>query len=591
MKEPESHVRLAHGGDPPYTHKRIGLLKKPSGFENPSVMATPSPPARRVQLASLAFPAFACGVAFFWRLGGVGLLGPDEPRYAQVAREMWARGDWITPTLGGTTWFEKPALLYWLSGLSYQLTGFNEWGARLPSAVAATLTVLALACLRPARLGWTAAVMTATSPLTLAFGRAAAFEALLTLAVTGSILMFYLSSEATRQGCATTATGARTLFYVCLGVGLLAKGLIGVVLPLGALTLYALMTPDIRRRPWAFIRTLRPLTGLLITAAVAGVWYVPVIALHGWAFIEEFFIAHHFQRFTSNRFRHPGPAYYYAPILFLGLLPWTPFLLVGFFHSLPPMRWTRRTENTSDQASQTLIRLSLAAFTFPILFFSFSGSKLPGYILPAVPFAGLLAAYGFWNLSAAARTLWLAVTGLSLVGLYIGLEITAYKYLSKKMLGAFGLFVGGLLLTGVGVLAVYARRPSHALLCLAGGMLGLVVRLTAHFPAVEATFSSKGISAVIDRTARPGELVAFFHCREYAPVFYNPAHTGCCDAVREPYHLPNPAAVAAAVAERRTLLVVFPAVRAEALRSPAYTVTPLGAAGRFALARLESTQP
>lgn len=558
-------------------------------------MAISSRPERRVQLGFLVFPALVCGVAFFPRLGGVGLLGPDEPRYARVAWEMWTRGDWITPTLGGTTWFEKPALLYWLIGLSCRITGFNEWGARLPSAVAATLTVLALACVRPARLGWTAAVMTATSPLMLAFGRAAAFEAVLTLSVTASILMFHLSSEADRRERTTTAVVARTLFYVCLGIGLLAKGLIGVVLPFGALTLYALMTPDIRRRPWSFIRTLRPLTGLPITAAVAGVWYVPVITHHGWAFIEEFFIAHHFQRFTSNRFRHPGPPYYYAPILLLGMLPWTPFLLVGLYRSLP---WTRRTgktentpENTSDEASQTLIRLALAAFAFPVLFFSFSGSKLPGYILPAVPFAGLLAAHGFWSLSARLRTLCLGVAGLGLVGLHIGLEIAAHKNLLGKILDGVSLFVGGLLLAGLGVSAVYVRRPSCALLCLAGGMLGLVLRLTTYFPAVEAKFSSKGVSAVIERTARSGELVAFFQCREYAPVFYNPAHTGCCDAAREPYHLPDPAAVAAAVAERRTLLVVFPAVRAEALRSPAYTVTPLGAAGRFALARLESTQP
>lgn len=85
-------------------------------------------PSRSDAAYLAAYLALACGIAFFWQLGNLGLVGPDEPRYAQVAREMWQRGDWLTPTLGGTTWFEKPALLYWLMGFSFQLVGFNEWG-------------------------------------------------------------------------------------------------------------------------------------------------------------------------------------------------------------------------------------------------------------------------------------------------------------------------------------------------------------------------------------------------------------------------------------------------------------------------------
>ena len=556
----------------------------------------PVPPLMPIRLELLAL---VCGVAFFWQLGSVGLIGPDEPRYARVAWEMWTHGDWITTTLGETPWFEKPALLYWLIGLGYQVVGVNEWSARLPSAIAATLTVLILTGLRPVELGWTAALVTATSPLMLAFGRAATFEAILNLSVTASLFMFYLHYMAARQERTTAASLTWVLFYVFLGIGLLAKGLVGIVLPFGSLLVYALLTPDIRRHPRAFLRTMRPLSGLLITAAVAGVWYVPVIVRHGWTFVAEFFIAHHFQRFTSNRFRHPGPVYYYGPVIILGMLPWTPFLLVALYRNVRHLWRANDVEHTSqetcqstfEKASQTLTQLALAAFTFPLLFFSFSGSKLPGYILPALPFGGLLAAYGFWSLSARVRTLWVGVAGLTQVGLYIGLQIAIHKILLEQTLDAVPFFAGGLLLTGLGVGALYVRQPAHTLFCLTGGMLGLVLWLTTYFPAIEAKFSSKGICSVIDRTARPGELVTFFGCREYAPVFYNPAQTSCCDAAREPYQLPNPAAVAAAVAERGGLLVVVPTARLAALRSSDYTLTSLGQAGRFTLVRLESTQP
>ncbi len=543
----------------------------------------------------VAFLALACGFAFFWQLGSLGLLGPDEPRYAQVAREMWERGDWVTPTLGGTTWLEKPALLYWLIGLSYQLTGYNEWGARLPSAVAATLTALALGAALPVRLGWSAAVIAVTNPLLLAFGRAATFEAILTLAVTSSILMFHMSLEAARQGRALAAAGARRLFYASLGVGLLAKGLAGLVLPLGSLALYALLAPEIRRHPRQTLRALRPLTGSLILLGVAGAWYIPVIAQHGWAFIEEFFIAHHFQRFASNRFRHPGPAYYYAPIVLAGLLPWTPFLLAGLCHSLfaifTPSAAATDSESASLHAPASLVRLALCSFSFPILFFSASGSKLPGYILPAIPFASILAAYGLWKLSDRMRIACLAIAGLSQVGLYIGLQIFIHKTLSEQTLSLAKLLPGGLLIIALGASAIYARQLTQAVVRLASVMLALVIWLTTYFPLIELKFSTKALSPIIARASRPGEKVAFFHCREYAPVFYNPAQMTCCDAAREPSQLPDLAAVEAEVARRGALLVVFPqGKRSDLATSSAYAFESLGEAGRFALARVASAQ-
>ncbi|WP_246840665.1 glycosyltransferase family 39 protein [Chloracidobacterium aggregatum] len=549
-------------------------------------------PSRSDAAYLAAYLALACGIAFFWQLGNLGLVGPDEPRYAQVAREMWQRGDWLTPTLGGTTWFEKPALLYWLMGFSFQLVGFNEWGARLPSAVAATLTVLLLGTLRPP-LGPAAALLAATSPLMLAFARAATFEALLTLAVTTATLAFHLSFEAARQARPTRVRLTLYLFYVALGVGMLAKGLVGLVLPLGSLLFYLLLTPDLRRRPWETLRHLRPLTGSLLVLAVAGLWYIPVIVRHGWPFIEEFFIAHHFQRFTSNRFRHPGPVYYYLPVLLAGLLPWSLWLIAGLYRAVRPVQPSAEghetSENTSTDDDKPLVRLALCGFITPLLFFSFSGSKLPGYILPAVPFAALLAAHGLYRLSGRQHLLGLCLASLSQLGLYIGLQLATCKLSEEKLLSAPEFFSGGLLVTALGLSALHARQRMSGLFRLVLVQLGLVLWVTAQFPVLEPRFSTKSLTALMARQAQPAELVVFFRCREYAPVFYNPDHTTCCDAAREPNQISDPADLAAIVARRGTLLVIFPQRERPALEAETWTVRLLGTSGRFALARLTAT--
>lgn len=564
-------------------------------------------PARRSpSLSNLPSLVLAGGLAFFWQLGNLGLVGPDEPRYARVALEMWQRGDWLTPTLGGAPWFEKPVLLYWLMGLSFQWVGINEWGARLPSAIAAALTVLLLGSLRSS-LGPVAALLAATSPLMLAFARAATFEALLTLATTAATLAFYLSFEAARHARPTHASLTRYLFYVALGVGMLAKGLVGLVLPLGSLGLYILLTPDLRQRPWMTLRHLRPVTGSLLVVIVAGAWYIPVTVAHGWPFIEEFFIAHHFQRFTSNRFRHPGPVYYYVPIVLAGLLPWSPWLVAGLYRwirpgqpSVAPPEAAENTsentsgnilENTSAQRDESLVRLAFCGFITPLLFFSFSGSKLPGYILPAVPFAALLAAYGLHRLSSGQHLVWLSLASLTQVGLYIGLQLGVLELGAKKTLSAAPFVLGGCAVLGLGISAIHARTRPSGVFRLALAQLGLVLWLTTQFPILEPQVSTKPLTTTIAQYAQPGELVVFFRCREYAPVFYNPGHTTCCDAAREPNQLSDPAALAEAVVRHHSLLVIFPHREQAALDTKAHTFSLLRTAGRFALARLATTTP
>ena len=135
-----------------------------------------------------------CYVLFFHELGGIGFLGPDEPRYAAVAREMYLSGDYITPRLLGETWFEKPALMYWLAALGYALFGIGETGARFPSALGATLSVFLIYwCGRrlfTRGIGFSAALILATSIGFFGLARAASMDMLLTSSLTAALAFF-----------------------------------------------------------------------------------------------------------------------------------------------------------------------------------------------------------------------------------------------------------------------------------------------------------------------------------------------------------------------------------------------------------------
>lgn len=315
------------------------------------------------------------------------LVGPDEPRYAQVTREMFEHHDFITPTLGGHTWFEKPALLYWLMMTNYALFGVSEWSARAGAAAFGILTIMLTGWLGAhveranpddglSGFGLLSAAALASSAGLIVFSRAASFDILVTATITASLALFFVAEI---EGDKRRRTALLAGFYAAMGLALLAKGLIGVVLPCGIVGVYFLL-----RREWpsrAFLRSVW--WGALLTVAVASVWYAPVIRQHGWSFIEEFFVQHHFARYVSDKYHHPQPFYFYVPVMALFALPWTCFLAVALWNA---RWWSWRALTVKDKLRVFALAWTLA----PILFFSLSGSKLPGYILPALPGAALL---------------------------------------------------------------------------------------------------------------------------------------------------------------------------------------------------------
>jgi 4-amino-4-deoxy-L-arabinose transferase-like glycosyltransferase len=428
-------------------------------------------------------------VAYFYGLGAVPLMGPDEPRYAQVAREMFGRGDWVTPTLGGHTWFEKPALLYWLMELAYGLFGVTEFASRAGSAVAGVLTVLLAGwAARRAEfesredlrgLGVTCAAVAASTLGLLVFARASSFDTLLTTTVTGALACFYRSEVERGAGRRTWLVG----FYGFVGASLLAKGLAGVVIPGAVVVVYYAF-----RRRWPGLVRLGVPWGALLVLMVAATWYGPVIARHGRAFVDEFFVQQHFARYVSNKYHHPQPFWFYLPVT-LGLaLPWTAYLVNG-------IAGAAGTNARAEDAGSKLRVLALAWLVVPVLFFSASGSKLPGYVLPALPGAALLAGDGLHRyLRGAGGLAAMRLTGLlALLAFGAGVALLVFHVgdFGELLRGLSPVYVTALLLpSGFAALAaLFAPRRRTlcavsvvgatlltAVLVVAGGVLGRVTQ-------------------------------------------------------------------------------------------------------------------
>jgi 4-amino-4-deoxy-L-arabinose transferase-like glycosyltransferase len=332
---------------------------------------------------------FLAVIAFyFYGLGHMPFVGPDEPRYVQVAREMFLRGDLVTPTLGGHTWFEKPPLLYWMMMASFCLFGLSERAARLGPALSGLLTVFAVfwTARRVCRSSiahqftgfapWSAIIAASTLGI-IVFSRGVAFDIVVTM-TTAWALSFFLVSEL--EANENRRRGFLYAFYVFIGLSLLAKGLIGLFIPFSVIGLYQLLRRQFPAR--SFLLTFW--WGFPLAFVVASTWYVPVILKHGWPFIDEFFIQHHFARYLSNKYRHPQSFYFYLLILIPLSLPWTAFLIEGLVKA---RRWRLRSTDSLDR----LRVFALAWLLMPLAFFSFSGSKLPGYVLPVLPAGALIA--------------------------------------------------------------------------------------------------------------------------------------------------------------------------------------------------------
>lgn len=458
---------------------------------------------RRIQPSHLLLILVFVWVQFFLDLGGLGLVGPDEPRYAQVAREMLVSGDFVTPRYFGEPWLEKPVLYYWLASAAYWLFGISEFAARLPSALAAVLGVFCVYFVGRQREGplegLFSGLILAGSILFFSLARAASTDMVFSaaMAVAWTVLFFLLFGD---KGLwrDSPASGPRLglllVFYAFLGLATLAKGPAGFVLPLVSLAVFLGLTGRME-----LAARFRPVTGVLVLLAVVLPWYGLCTLANGWGFVEEFLVRHNLERFFTDRYEHPQPFWFFPAVALIGFFPWSLQLIPSarglFRHG---GRWR------SLAAAQDLF-LWLWLLT-PLVVFSLSRSKLPGYLLPAAPAIALLIGHQvrLWLKPEpeGARPPWFKdfffyqALCLILTGLALPFYATRLNLPVESLAG-----VASGLLAGTGVLALlfyWRRRRTASLACyLAAVALAVVLVTGGVFPRVDAAESSRQLAGFL----------------------------------------------------------------------------------------------
>ena len=310
----------------------------------------------------------------------------DEGRYSEIPRYMAHSGDWVTPRLNGIKYFEKPPLQYWATAAAYNVFGEHHWTARLWPALTGFLGVLLIfhvgARLYCADAGLYAALVLASSLLYAGMAHILTLDMGLTFFL-GLTMAGMLLGLDPRADARTNRVWMHVAAAGC-ALAVLSKGLIGIVLPGAVIVLYMLV-----KRDFALVRRLHLVTGGLLFLAISAPWFVAV-SLANPEFPQFFFIHEHLARYTSTIHQRYQPWYYFIPILLLGILPW----LVTLFDAL--LRALRQPRTAGFDA--TLFLLLWSGFIF--VFFSFSGSKLPSYILPMFPALALLIAVRLTTISA-----------------------------------------------------------------------------------------------------------------------------------------------------------------------------------------------
>ena len=298
---------------------------------------------------------------FYFNLGGVPLFDLDEGAFSEATREMISSGNYLTTYLNGALRFDKPILIYWLQAASVHLFGLNEFALRLPSALAATAWVLLLYRFAKRYYDQTvalmAALMMATTLQITIIAKAAIADSLLNLLIAASMFLVYLYYEKRKKKYLYAL-----FFFIALGT--LAKGPVAILVPLAVSFLFLASKKELK----LWLTTIFNPLGILIFLIVAGPWYVLEYLDQGQAFIDGFFLKHNLNRFNTSFEGHSGSLFYYVPVLLVGMLPYTSLLL-------------RSLKDIRGWFTDDLLRFLAIWSLFVFLFFSFSGTKLPHYII------------------------------------------------------------------------------------------------------------------------------------------------------------------------------------------------------------------
>ena len=367
--------------------------------------------SHRSGASTLTLAALAIGVACLWflTLDARHLLPSDEGRYASIAREMLASGDWVTIRYNGVKYFEKPPFQMWMTALAFQAFGIGEWQARLWTALsgAAGLVMTAIAAARwyGMRVGMLTALVLLAAP---AWNIGGHFNSL-DMGLSGALAVVLASVLIAQHASASPASRRNWMLvaWAAMSIAVLTKGPVAIALSGLVLVLYSVLARD-----FVIWRRLHLGVGLLVLAVIVAPWFV-LVSQRNPEFASFFFVHEHLQRYLSPVHHREGAWWYFVPQLLMGFLPW---LALSW-----PIVKVVRTE-PADAGFRPLLLLAVWAAAI-FVFFSASSSKLPGYILPIYPALAILAACALDRL---APTQWRRQVVVAIAVVLIGCVATPF---------------------------------------------------------------------------------------------------------------------------------------------------------------------
>lgn len=502
-----------------------------------------------------------CALAFWVRLGALGITDLDEGLYTEAAREMALTGDIVTPRVNHRPFFEKPPLLYWLGALSIQTFGRTEFAVRFPSALAASLLVLLTSWFGRRRLGrlpgLLAGAFLALGPVMVGAGRLATTDALLTLCVAATIVCLFEARQASGSLRVSWAVSSA----IAAGCGALAKGAPAIVLPVLVLALWwvfvrirAATDPTRRHSTTVSTRSAQPFAShvILITLCLSLVllvtlpWHLAAWHANGRVFVQEYIIRQHLQRFQGGDQSHRAPVWFFIPGFLLGFFPWSVLTAAALVERSSPTsgssgaRQTRGPQEApsksgtdasffhgSECLADAEVRSLLKTwFWVTFLVFSASGSKLISYILPLYPAAALLAGDYVVRLGRSSRSpkwlviaasaglgilaiLWLGLMWpdptVALVNRYADRHVVLSDTVRTLLRRGGTLLAPALLGLLAAVVASWVRRPVHAAAMALAGMAAFVA-LVVHLGV--PLLNRYTIGSLHALTRRGGRMIA-----------------------------------------------------------------------------------
>ena len=439
------------------------------------------------------FLLLLCLALFFPGLGARDFWAPVEPRYAEIARVMFAKGEWIVPMVNGDLYTDKPILYFWLVLIAAKVGGaVNEWTVRLPAAFGGvgfvlTTYIFARDFFSP-RVGLLAAVMLATSARVIWEARWAHIDALFCFFF---LLSVYFAARALlRKG----GPHEILLAYVFMGLATLAKGLIGVVLP--ALLLVSFM---IARRDWRMIAAAKLHLGIPLFLIVVAPWLLLVNGATEGRWLADFIYVHHIQRYTAGA-GHRQPLFYYFTTLPVDLLPWTVFAIPALF------AYRRCRGLLADPAKLFFALWFLVVF----LFFSASDTKRDLYLMPLLPTVAVFIAHYIDDLDRrrfAQNTLYRSISlfFFALIAL-AGLLLPVASWVLRREAFWMSLPVAGVLAGAGGAAALYIWHKQPLKVVVATTLMMTSMLLCAViwiFPYIEPFKSRRFFSLEVNRIVPP----------------------------------------------------------------------------------------